>query len=130
MAGAWEDYSEDEIRGLIQHQSQVLASGYTTLVSAAISGEVRHVINVELVNTSGANYGYIASVISAGTATVKRTVQLGDYCSSNNTSPSYVWGNDHEPEKPVISLDNGDYLAARGSVSGMVTANAEYWTER
>jgi hypothetical protein len=121
-------WTEDNIRTKTLTTKVTLSSGYTTVVSAPISGQLRHIVNVvvgPIVAGSGlANFGFVGVRASGqtGSEAEKHVFAHG----TNNVAAT--WGGD-ELKDQVVELRLGETLVGRGAVSGIDDASALWWEE-
>lgn len=130
MPGAWEILNDEEIRARTRtNRLTALASGNTTLVSGAVSGEIKHIFSVEAKMSGNTQYMdvYISNVDASGTATV---IRHGNFVSGNtDLVKELAPGEKVDPKKPFWTLYGDARLDARASVSGLVDVIATWWLE-
>jgi hypothetical protein len=100
------------------------------LVSAAISGMIRHVVGITLDNRSAETQCSIVVCDASGLSTTVDTVELGASLLSNQgESKVYEEWHPAKAKVPYLDLQAGETLWAVNSVSGICYANALFWDE-
>lgn len=129
MGGAWETPSPEQTAArMVTSVLEVIASGYTTAVSGANTGEVRHITRIGAHSEidTAAHVLYITRVDASGTARVQKTFRFNGGLSGTSNFPEFNWQgkNDYEP---VLTLHALEYLQVRASVSGASSVTAEFY---
>jgi len=131
MGGAWETPTPEQAAArMVTSVLEVIASGYTTAVSGANTGELRHITRISAHSEidTAAHILYVARVDASGTARVQKTFRFQGGLSGVGTYPEFVWQGRNDNE-PVLTLHALEYIQVRGSVSGAATVTAEFYDQ-
>ena len=130
MSGAWELAAVIRIGELAEHVTvENVASGYSTVVSAAESGEVVHIWAVEIENQNPMSTALVDVAVIDGTSAVTVVKHIEFQGESGKSRVSHLIGGD-DPETPWMSLDGDAYLAVKSDISGAVNVNTSVWRDK
>jgi len=128
MSGVWEDAT---IASRIRYNRlSTLSSSNITLVSGALSGEIRNVYSVKAIHTLvlggiGDVKVYLNEVDASGIVTTIGQVSLGS--GAENTQMEFAPGQNPDPLKPFYQLQGNARMDIRANISGIVDAVALWW---
>ncbi|MBA7669340.1 hypothetical protein ES703_77470 [subsurface metagenome] len=123
----WQPF-DHELRGKIKTVRKILASGFATVVSGAISGEIRHIVSIRGSPLVSGNYEVVSAVVASGASGDSTGAIRYDEFSKWPDSPVKI-GNEDDLISSVETLELGDKLDMRTSESGKVSASVRYWKE-
>lgn len=118
-----------ELRGKIKTSRAILSSGFTTLVSGAISGEIRHIVSIRASPIqSGGDLEVISAVVASGASGDSAGMIKYDECAKFPDSPVKI-GSEENLETSIETLELGDKLDMRIAESGKASASVRWWIE-
>lgn len=105
-----------------------LASGYVTVVSAPISGNLRHIVNVQvgpdLGGSGDVNFAF-AAVRASGTSGSEVEKHIFSHGTNN---VAVKWGGSNIQDE-VLELRHGEELVGRAAISGVDDMDSLWWEE-
>ncbi len=123
-------WTEDMIRTKLRSTkiTLTLASGYTTVVSAPISGQLRHIVNVnvgpDIAGSGKVNFGFAGVRKSGGSGS-----ETEKHIFSHKTDNEAVQWGGNEIKDQVLELRLGEELVGRAVISGVDDMEALWWEE-
>lgn len=130
MASNNDRWDREEIRPKLKVSkvNLTLASGYVTVVSAPISGHLRHIVNVDFgpdaAGSGDVNFGF-AAVRASGTSGSEVEKHVFSHKTDNE---SIQWGGTNIQDE-VIELRLGEELVGRAVKSGVDDMSSLWWEE-
>jgi hypothetical protein len=123
-------WTKELIKPKLKVAEITLISGWSTLVSAPLSGHCRHVVNViaaprpSMSGIHGFTFVGVRTSGASGSETTKKILPL-----TTTTNTVYQWGGDN-PDDEVIKLKLGEELVGRTDIlSGDVEHESLWWEE-
>lgn len=125
-----ERWDREEIRPKLKVNkvNLTLASGYVTVVSAPISGNLRHIVNVDLIpdiaGSGDVNFGF-AAVRASGQSGSEVEKHVFSHTTNNAAD---TWGGTNVQDE-VLTLRQGEELVGRAVISGVDDMSSLWWEE-
>ena len=123
-------WNKEFIQPKLKVAEVTLISGWSTVVSAPLSGALRHIVNVIAAprpSASGLHGFTFVGVRTSGASGSETTKKILPLTTTSNTP--YQWGGDN-PDDEVVKLKLGEELVGRTDVfSGDAEHTSLWWEE-
>lgn len=118
-------WEKDTIRPKLKSVEVQLASGWVTVVSAPLSGQIRHICNVyaDPAQSGTTHYSYVGIRTSGASGSESQKKIFGQPAQTPR-----LWGDDNI-EHDVVQLKLGEELVGRTDTSGQGYETSLWWEE-
>lgn len=132
MRGAWDD--RQRISELVESVTlKAIASGTTTIVSGAESGESVHIFQIEVeANTPFSNADCIVNEVDASgnTIVLAQPEFQGESANNRNMRETWKYREDPDPMEPIRTLQDDALVNVRGTLSGAFNVTVWFWRDK